>query len=170
MLKRLINLLLKSKNLLNNAFSILNLVMGYYYMSDVEVIPQTVQSHRHHRSSRRSKSKPETKVVTKKPTGGGGLGLGFFLSVGSIVGLVILGIFMMNEIWSIKKTNKGIVQIKTNLMSIQQKVMEQEMNFSKLIHSLTRPKKQEVVQSEKEEVAVKSEEEDSEEEDDDEED
>ena len=139
-------------------------------MSDVEVIPQTVQSHRHHRSSRRSKSKPETKVVTKKPTGGGGLGLGFFLSVGSIVGLVILGIFMMNEIWSIKKTNKGIVQIKTNLMSIQQKVMEQEMNFSKLIHCLTRPKKQEVVQSEKEEVAVKSEEEDSEEEDDDEED
>ena len=55
---------------------------------------------------------------------------------------------MMNEIWSIKKTNKGIVQIKTNLMSIQQKVMEQEMNFSKLIHSLTRPKKQEVVKSE----------------------
>jgi|TARA_A100001015_G_C15003442_1_gene719591 hypothetical protein len=135
-------------------------------MSDVEAIPQTVQSHRHHRSSRRSKSKPETKVVTKKT--GGGLGLGFFLSVGSIVGLVILGIFMMNEIWSIKKTNKGIVQIKTNLMSIQQKVMEQEMNFSKLIHSLTRPKKQEVVE-EKQEV-VKSEEEDSEEEDDDEED
>ncbi len=168
MLKRLINLLLKSKNLLNNAFSILNLVMGYYYMSDVEVIPQTVQSHRHHRSSRRSKSKPETKVVTKKT--GGGLGLGFFLSVGSIVGLVILGIFMMNEIWSIKKTNKGIVQIKTNLMSIQQKVMEQEMNFSKLIHSLTRSKKQEVVE-EKQEVVVKSEEEeDSEEEDDDEED
>ena len=133
-------------------------------MSDVEAIPQTVQSHRHHRSSRRSKSKPETKVVTKK----GGLGLGFFLSVGSIVGLVILGIFMMNEIWSIKKTNKGIVQIKTNLMSIQQKVIEQEMNFSKLIHSLTRPKKQEVVE-EKQEV-VKSEEEDSEEEDDDEED
>ena len=143
MLKRLINLLLKSKNLLNNAFSILNLVMGYYYMSDLEAIPQTVQTHRHHRSSRRSKSKPETKVITK--TTGGGLGLGFFLSVGSIVGLVILGIFMMNEIWSIKKTNKGIVQIKTNLMSIQQKVMEQEMNFSKLIHSLTRPKKQEVV-------------------------
>ena len=114
MLKRLINLLLKSKNLLNNAFSILNLVMGYYYMSDVEAIPQTVQSHRHHRSSRRSKSKPETKVVTKKT--GGGLGLGFFLSVGSIIALVILGIFMMNEIWSIKKTNKGIVQIKTNLM------------------------------------------------------
>lgn len=169
MLKRLINLLLKSKNLLNNAFSILNLVIGYYYMSDVEAaIPQTVQSHRHHRSSRRSKSKPETKVVTKK-VGGGGLGLGFFLSVGSIVGLVILGIFMMNEIWSIKKTNKGIVQIKTNLMSIQQKVMEQEMNFSKLIHSLTRPKKQEVVKSEKEEV-VKLEEEDSEEDDDDEED
>ena len=135
-------------------------------MSDVEAIPQTVQSHRHHRSSRRSKSKPETKVVTKKTSGG--LGLGFFLSVGSIVGLVILGIFMMNEIWSIKKTNKGIVQIKTNLMSIQQKVMEQEMNFSKLIHSLTRPKKQEVVE-EKQEV-VKSEEEDSEEEDDDEED
>ena len=135
-------------------------------MSDVEAIPQTVQSHRHHRSSRRSKSKPETKVVTKKT--GGGLGVGFFLSVGSIVGLVILGIFMMNEIWSIKKTNKGIVQIKTNLMSIQQKVMEQEMNFSKLIHSLTRPKKQEVVE-EKQEV-VKSEEEDSEEEDDDEED
>ena len=74
---------------------------------------------------------------------------------------------MMNEIWSIKKTNKGIVQIKTNLMSIQQKVMEQEMNFSKLIQSLTRPRKQEVVQSEKEEV-VKSEE-DSEEDDDDEE-
>jgi hypothetical protein len=168
MLKRLINLLLKSKNLLNNAFSILNLVMGYYYMSDVEVIPQTVQSNRHHRSSRRSKSKPETKVVTKK-TGGGGLGLGFFLSVGSIVGLVILGIFMMNEIWSIKKTNKGIVQIKTNLMSIQQKVMEQEMNFSKLIHSLTRPKKQEVVE-EKQEVVKSEEEEDSEEEDDDEED
>ena len=165
MLKRLINLLLKSKNLLNNAFSILNLVMGYYYMSDLEAIPQTVQTHRHHRSSRRSKSKPETKVITKAT--GGGLGLGFFLSVGSIVGLVILGIFMMNEIWSIKKTNKGIVQIKTNLMSIQQKVMEQEMNFSKLIHSLTRPKKQEVVQSEE---VVKSEEEDSEEEDDDEED
>ena len=82
-------MLLKSKNLLNNAFSILNLVMGYYYMSDVEAIPQTVQSHRHHRSSRRSKSKPETKVVTKT-TGGGGLGLGFFLSVGSIVVLVIL--------------------------------------------------------------------------------
>ncbi len=167
MLKRLINLLLKSKNLLNNAFSILNLVMGYYYMSDVEVIPQTVQSHRHHRSSRRSKSKPETKVVTKKT--GGGLGLGFFLSVGSIVGLVILGIFMMNEIWSIKKTNKGIVQIKTNLMSIQQKVIEQEMNFSKLIHSLTRPKKQEVVE-EKQEIVKSEEEEDSEEEDDDEED
>tara|TARA_Y100000741_G_scaffold135238_1_gene101882 strand:- start:5922 stop:6383 length:462 start_codon:yes stop_codon:yes gene_type:complete len=153
--------------LLNNAFSILNLVMGYYYMSDVEVIPQTVQSHRHHRSSRRSKSKPETKVVTKKT--GGGLGLGFFLSVGSIVGLVILGIFMMNEIWSIKKTNKGIVQIKTNLMSIQQKVIEQEMNFSKLIHSLTRPKKQEVVE-EKQEIVKSEEEEDSEEEDDDEED
>ena len=135
-------------------------------MSDVEAIPQTVQSHRHHRSSRRSKSKPETKAIIKKE--GGGLGLGFFLSIGSIVGLVILGIFMMNEIWSIKKTNKGIVQIKTNLMSIQQKVMEQEMNFSKLIHSLTRPKKQEVVE-EKQEV-VKSEEEDSEEEDDDEED
>ena len=168
MLKRLINLLLKSKNLLNNAFSILNLVMGYYYMSDVEAaIPQTVQSHRHHRSSRRSKSKPETKVVTKKT--GGGLGLGFFLSVGSIVGLVILGIFMMNEIWSIKKTNKGIVQIKTNLMSIQQKVIEQEMNFSKLIHSLTRPKKQEVVE-EKQEIVKSEEEEDSEEEDDDEED
>ena len=66
-----------------------------------------------------------------------------------------------------QKTNKGIVQIKTNLMSIQQKVMEQEMNFSKLIQSLTRPRKQEVVQSEKEEV-VKSEE-DSEEDDDDEE-
>ncbi len=166
MLKRLINLLLKSKNLLNNAFSILNLVMGYYYMSDVEAIPQTVQSHRHHRSSRRSKSKPETKVVTKKT--GGGLGLGFFLSVGSIIALVILGIFMMNEIWSIKKTNKGIVQIKTNLMSIQQKVMEQEMNFSKLIHSLTKPREQEVVKKEQE--VVKSEEEDSEEEDDDEED
>ena len=166
MLKRLINLLLKSKNLLNNAFSILNLVMGYYYMSDLEAIPQTVQTHRHHRSSRRSKIKPETKVITK--TTGGGLGLGCFLSVGSIVGLVILGIFMMNEIWSIKKTNKGIVQIKTNLMSIQQKVMEQEMNFSKLIHSLTRPKKQEVVQSE--EVVKSEEEEDSEEEDDDEED
>ena len=160
-------MLLKSKNLLNNAFSILNLVMGYYYMSDLEAIPQTVQTHRHHRSSRRSKTKPETKVITK--TTGGGLGLGFFLSVGSIVGLVILGIFMMNEIWSIKKTNKGIVQIKTNLMSIQQKVMEQEMNFSKLIHSLTRPKKQEVVKSEKE-VVKSEEEEDSEEEDDDEED
>jgi hypothetical protein len=167
MLKRLINLLLKSKNLLNNAFSILNLVMGYYYMSDLEAIPQTVQTHRHHRSSRRSKSKPETKVITK--TTGGGLGLGFFLSVGSIVGLVILGIFMMNEIWSIKKTNKGIVQIKTNLMSIQQKVMEQEMNFSKLIHSLTRRVPQEVVE-EKQEVVEKSEEEDSEEDDDDEED
>lgn len=167
MLKRLINLLLKSKNLLNNAFSILNLVMGYYYMSDVEAIPQTVQSHRHHRSSRRSKSKPETKVVTKKI--GGGLGLGFFLSVGSIVGLVILGIFMMNEIWSIKKTNKGIVQIKTNLMSIQQKVMEQEMNFSKLIHSLTKPREQEVVKK-KQEVVKSEEEEDSEEDDDDEED
>ena len=166
MLKILINLFLRSRNLLNNAFSILNLVIGYYYMSDVEAIPQPVQTHRHHRSSRRSKSKPETKVITK--TTGGGLGLGFFLSIGSIVGLVILGIFMMNEIWSIKKTNKGIVQIKTNLMSIQQKVMEQEMNFSKLIHSLTRPKKQEVVE-EKQEV-VKSEEEDSEEEDDDEED
>ena len=168
MLKRLINLLLKSKNLLNNAFSILNLVMSYYYMSDLEAIPQTVQTHRHHRSSRRSKTKPETKVITK--TTGGGLGLGFFLSVGSIVGLVILGIFMMNEIWSIKKTNKGIVQIKTNLMSIQQKVMEQEMNFSKLIQSLTRPRKQEVVKSEKEEVVKSEEEEDSEEDDDDEED
>tara|TARA_B100000674_G_C37368696_1_gene702007 strand:+ start:92 stop:553 length:462 start_codon:yes stop_codon:yes gene_type:complete len=153
--------------LLNNAFSILNLVMGYYYMSDLEAIPQTVQTHRHHRSSRRSKTKPETKVITK--TTGGGLGLGFFLSVGSIVGLVILGIFMMNEIWSIKKTNKGIVQIKTNLMSIQQKVMEQEMNFSKLIQSLTRPRTQEVVTG-KENVVEKSEEEDSEEEDDDEED
>ena len=168
MLKRLINLLLKSKNLLNNAFSIMNLVMSYYYMSDPEAIHQTVQTHRHHRSSRRSKTKPETKVITK--TTGGGLGLGFFLSVGSIVGLVILGIFMMNEIWSIKKTNKGIVQIKTNLMSIQQKVMEQEMNFSKLIQSLTRPRKQEVVQSQKEEVVKSEEEEDSEEEDDDEED
>ena len=166
MLRRVINLLVKSKNLLNNAFSILNLVMGYNYMSDIEAIPQPVQTHRHHRSSRRSKTKPETKVITK--SSGGGLGLGFFLSVGSIVGLVILGIFMMNEIWSIKKTNKGIVQIKTNLMSIQQKVMEQEMNFSKLIQSLTRPRKQEVVQSQKEEV-VKSEEEDSEEDDDDEE-
>lgn len=156
---------MKSRNLLNNAFSILNLVMGYYYMSDIEAIPQPVQTHRHHRSSRRSKTKPETKAITKS---GGGLGLGFFLSIGSIVGLVILGIFMMNEIWSIKRTNKGIVQIKTNLMSIQQKVMEQEMNFSKLIQSLTKPRKQEVVQSEKEEV-VKSEEEDSEEDDDDEE-
>jgi len=153
--------------LLNNAFSILNLVMGYYYMSDLEAIPQTVQTHRHHRSSRRSKSKPETKSIIKKK--GEGLGLGFFLSIGSIVGLVIMGIFMMNEIWSIKKTNKGIVQIKTNLMSIQQKVMDQEMNFAKLIHSLTRPKKQEVVE-EKQEVVEKSEEEDSEEEDDDEED
>lgn len=152
--------------MLNNAFSILNLVMGYYYMSDIEVIPQPVQSHRHHRSSRRSKTKPETKAITKS---GRGLGLGFFLSIGSIVGLVILGIFMMNEIWSIKKTNKGIVQIKTNLMSIQQKVMEQEMNFSKLIQSLTKPRTQEVVQSEQEEV-VKPEEEDSEEDDDDEED
>ena len=168
MLKKLINLLLKSKNLLNNAFSILNLVMGYYYMSDLEAIPQTVQTHRHHRSSRRSKSKPETKVITK--TTGGGLGLGFFLSVGSIVGLVILGIFMMNEIWSIKKTNKGIVQIKTNLMSIQQKVMDQEMNFAKLIHSLTRSKKQEVVEENEEVVEKSEEEEDSEEEDDDEED
>jgi len=157
---------MKSRNLLNNAFSILNLVMGYYYMSDIEAIPQPVQTHRHHRSSRRSKTKPETKAITKS---GGGLGLGFFLSIGSIVGLVILGIFMMNEIWSIKRTNKGIVQIKTNLMSIQQKVMEQEMNFSKLIQSLTKPRKQEVVQSEKEEV-VKSEEEDSEEDDDEEED
>ena len=152
--------------MLNNAFSILNLVIGYYYMSDVEAMPQPVQTHRHHRSSRRSKSKPETKVITKS---GGGLGLGFFLSIGSIVGLVILGIFMMNEIWSIKKTNKGIVQIKTNLMSIQQKVMEQEMNFSKLIQSLTRPRKQEVVQSQKEEVVKSEEEEDSEEDDDDEE-
>lgn len=159
-------MLIKSRNLLNNAFSILNLVMGYYYMSDIEVIPQPVQSHRHHRSSRRSKTKPETKAITKS---GRGLGLGFFLSIGSIVGLVILGIFMMNEIWSIKKTNKGIVQIKTNLMSIQQKVMEQEMNFSKLIQSLTKPRTQEVVQSEQEEV-VKPEEEDSEEDDDDEED
>ena len=166
MLKKLINLFLGSRNLLNNAFSILNLVIGYYYMSDVEAMPQPVQTHRHHRSSRRSKSKPETKVITKT---GGGLGLGFFLSIGSIVGLVILGIFMMNEIWSIKKTNKGIVQIKTNLMSIQQKVMEQEMNFSKLIQSLTRPRTQEVVK-EKENVVEKSEEEDSEEEDDDEED
>lgn len=166
MLRRAISLLVKLRNLLNNAFSILNLVMGYYYMSDIEAIPQSVQSHRHHRSSRRSKMKPETKAITK--SSGRGLGLGFFLSVGSIVGLVILGIFMMNEIWSIKKTNKGIVQIKTNLMSIQQKVMEQEMNFSKLIQSLTRPRKQEVVQSQKEEV-VKSEEEDSEEDDDDEE-
>lgn len=157
-------MLIKSRNLLNNAFSILNLVMGYYYMSDIEAIPQPVQTHRHHRS-RRSKTKPETKAITKS----GGLGLGFFLSIGSIVGLVILGIFMMNEIWSIKKTNKGIVQIKTNLMSIQQKVMEQEMNFSKLIQSLTKPRRQEVVQSEKEEVA-KSEEEDSEEDDDEEED
>lgn len=156
---------MKSRNLLNNAFSILNLVMGYYYMSDIEAIPQPVQTHRHHRSSRRSKTKPEIKAITKS---GGGLGLGFFLSIGSIVGLVILGIFMMNEIWSIKRTNKGIVQIKTNLMSIQQKVMEQEMNFSKLIQSLTKPRRQEVVQSEKEEVA-KSEEEDSEEDDDDEE-
>lgn len=139
-------------------------------MSDVEAIPQTVQSHRHHRSSRRSKSKPETKVVTKKT--GGGLGLEFFLSVGSIIGLVILGIFMMNEIWSIKKTNKGIVQIKTNLMSIQQKVMEQEMNFSKLIHSLTKPREQEVVKKKQEVVKSEEEEEeeDSEEEDDDEED
>lgn len=159
-------MLIKSRNLLNNAFSILNLVMGYYYMSDIEVIPQPVQSHRHHRSSRRSKTKPETKAITKS---GRGLGLGFFLSIGSIVGLVILGIFMMNEIWSIKRTNKGIVQIKTNLMSIQQKVMEQEMNFSKLIQSLTKPRTQEVVQSEQEEV-VKPEEEDSEEDDDDEED
>jgi hypothetical protein len=165
MLKRVIRSLVKLKNLLNNAFSILNLVMGYYYMSDVEVIPQTVQSHRHHRSSRRSKLKPETKIVTKK----NGLGLGFFFSVGSIVGLVILGIFMMNEIWSIKKTNKGIVQIKTNLMSIQQKVMEQEMNFSKLIHSLTKPREQEVVKEKQEVVEEKQEEEDSEEEDDDEE-
>lgn len=159
-------MLIKSRNLLNNAFSILNLVMGYYYMSDIEVIPQPVQSHRHHRSSRRSKTKPETKAITKS---GRGLGLGFFLSIGSIVGLVILGIFMMNEIWSIKRTNKGIVQIKTNLMSIQQKVMEQEMNFSKLIQSLTKPRTQEVVQSEQEEV-VKPEEEDSEEDDDDKED
>ena len=61
MLKRLINLLLKSKNLLNNAFSILNLVMGYYYMSDLEAIPQTVQTHRHRRSSRRSKTKMKQK-------------------------------------------------------------------------------------------------------------
>ena len=168
MLKRLINLLLKSKNLLNNAFSILNLVMSYYYMSDVEAIPKTVQPHRHHRSSRRSKPKPETKAIIKKE--GGGLGLGFFLSIGSIVGLVILGIFMMNEIWSIKKTNKGIVQIKTNLMSIQQKVMDQEMNFAKLIQSLTRPRKQEVVEEKQEVVEKSEEEEDDEEEDDDEED
>jgi len=166
MLKRVIRLFLGSRNLLNNAFSILNLVMSYYYMSDVEAIPKTVQPHRHHRSSRRSKTKPETKAIIKKE--GGGLGLGFFLSIGSIVGLVILGIFMMNEIWSIKKTNKGIVQIKTNLMSIQQKVMDQEMNFAKLIHSLTKPREQEVVKEEQE--VVKSEEEDSEEEDDDEED
>jgi len=165
-LKRVINLFLRSRNLLNNAFSILNLVMGYYYMSDIETIPQTVPTHRHHRSRRSKSTKPETKAITKK---NGGLGLGFFLSIGSIVGLVIMGIFMMNEIWSIKKTNKGIVQIKTNLMSIQQKVMEQEMNFSKLIHSLTRKVPQEVVE-EKEAVEKSEEEEDSEEEDDDEED
>ena len=40
---------------------------------------------------------------------------------------------MMNELWNIKKSNKGIIQIKTNLMSIQQKVMEQEMNFMNVI-------------------------------------
>ena len=75
---------------------------------------------------------------------------------------------MINELWSIKKANKGIVQIKTNLMAIQQKVMGQEQNFAKLIQTLTsKPKKQEVVDKKEEEVV---EEEDSEEEDEDEED
>lgn len=165
MLKRAINLFLRSRNLLNNAFSIFNLVMGYYYMSDVEAIPQTVQPHRHR--SRRSKPKIENKLVKKS----NGLGLGFFLSIGSIVGLVVLGIFMMNEIWSIKKSNKGIVQIKTNLMAIQQKVISQEQNFAKLIQTLTsKSRQQEVVNKKEEEVKEEVEEEDSEEEDEDEED
>jgi len=165
MLKRAINSFLRSRNLLNNAFSNFILVMGYYYMSDVEVLPQPVQTHRHR--SRRSKPKIETKLVKKS----NGLGLGFFLSIGSIVGLVVLGIFMMNEIWSIKKSNKGIVQIKTNLMAIQQKVISQEQNFAKLIQTLTsKSRQQEVVN--KQEVAEEKvvDEEDSEEEDEDEED
>ena len=50
----------------------------------------------------------------------------------------------------IKKSNKGIVQIKTNLMVIQQKVMSQEQNFAKLIQTLTsKPKEQEVVSKKK---------------------
>ena len=164
MLKKVINLFLRSRNLLNNAFSIMNLVMGYYYMSDAEIVHQ-VNSHRHHRS-KRSKTKPEIKTVTKK---GGGLDISFFLSIGSIIGLVAFSIFMINELWSIKKANKGIVQIKTNLMAIQQKVIGQEQNFAKLIQTLTsKPKKQEVVDKKEEEVV--EEEEDSEEEDEDEED
>ena len=152
---------LQLKNLLNNAFSNINLVMGYYYMSDAEIV-QPVNSHRHHRS-KRSKSKPETKIVK-----GGGIDISFFLSIGSIIGLVAFSIFMINELWSIKKANKGIVQIKTNLMAIQQKVMGQEQNFAKLIQTLTsKTKKQEVVDKKEEEVV---EEEDSEEEDEDEED
>ena len=139
----------------------MNLVMGYYYMSDAEIV-QPVNSHRHHRS-KRSKPKSETKIVKR-----GGLDISFFLSIGSIIGLVAFSIFMINELWSIKKANKGIVQIKTNLMSIQQKVMSQEQNFAKLIQTLTsKSKKQEVVDKKEEEVV---EEEDSEEEDEDEED
>lgn len=168
MLKRAINLFPRSRNLLNNAFSMFNLVMGYYYMSDVEAIPQTVQTHRHR--SRRSKPKIENTLVKKS----NGLSLGFFLSIGSIVGLVVLGIFMMNEIWSIKKSNKGIVQIKTNLMAIQQKVISQEQNFAKLIQTLTSKSRQQEVVNKKEEVVNKKEEEveeeDSEEDDEDEED
>jgi len=156
-------LFLQLKNLLNNAFSNINLVMGYYYMSDAEII-QPVNNHRHHRS-KRSKTKPEIKTVTKK---GGGIDISFFLSIGSIIGLVAFSIFIINELWSIKKANRGIVQIKTNLMAIQQKVMGQEQNFAKLIQTLTsKPKKQEVVDKKEEEVV---EEEDSEEEDEDEED
>lgn len=163
MLKKVINLFLQSRNLLNNAFSIMNLVMCYYYMSDAEII-QPVNTHRHHRS-KRSKIKPEIKTVIKKS---GGIDISFFLSIGSIIGLVAFSIFIINEIWSIKKANKGIVQIKTNLMAIQQKVMGQEQNFAKLIQTLSsNAKRQEVIKKEEQDVV---EEEDSEEEDDDEED
>ena len=139
--------------MLNNAFSIINLVMGYYYMSDAEVIPVR-NSHRQHRKSK--------KISLKRNS----FNIEFYLTLGTIVGFIVFGIFMMNELWNIKKSNKGIIQIKTNLMSIQQKVMEQEMNFSKLIKNLTRTKKQEVVQEDKKE---EDSEEDSEEDDDDEE-
>ena len=103
--KYAINLFLRSRNLLNNAFSNFILVMGYYYMSDLEVIPQPVQTHRHR--SRRSKPKIENKLVKKS----NGLGLGF-LSIGSIVGLVVLGLFMMNEICILKNLIKVLYKLR----------------------------------------------------------